>query len=236
MSCFEGTCVPKRGYSLLRGQVVDYRAETTGKSPHFQILVEAGERFRIAINTRSGSSRGHEADLLFFADRDFRHPVTERLHGVPDGIMRVESHPNGLALDYQRGGMFDRRDMRRVPSSIPGPANDLTDELEAWVQQAIAFPSMRILAFGTRWGPEERGVDHIFGFRPGNGMHDVHMNQGNRDEHAHDNATWADGGLLFHDRDARRWGAIFLAFQTQSWHTDDEGHPIEKPPASRHDR
>ncbi|MGD9714515.1 MAG: DUF2278 family protein [Thermomicrobiales bacterium] len=225
--------MPKRGYSLLRGQVLDYRGETSGKSPHFQILVDAGDRYRIAINTRSGSSRGHEADLLFFADRDFRHPVVERLQDVPDGMMRVQSRPNGLALDYQRGGMFDRRDMRRVPWSIPGPNNDLIDELEGWVQQAIAFPSMRIFVYGTRWGPEERNADHIFGFRPGNGMHDVHMNQGNRDEHFHDNGAWADGGLLFFDKDARRWGAIFLAFQTQSWHTDERGNPIEKSLASQ---
>ncbi len=225
--------MPKRGYSLLRGPVLDYRAEPTGKNPHFQILVAAGQQFRVAVNTRSGSSRGQEADLLYFVDRDFRHPITEQLLEVEDGIQLIASLPNTLALDYQRGGMFDRRDMRRIPSSRPGPNNDLTDDLEWWVQRAIAAPRMRIVAYGSRWGPEERGTDHIFGFRPGNGMHDVHMNQGNHDEHAHDNSAWADGGLFFHDPEARRWAAIFLAFQTQSWHTDEHGHPIGKPMGSK---
>ena len=82
--------MPKRGYSLLRGRVVDYRAEMTGKKPHFQVLVDAGEQFRIAVNTQSGSSRGREADLLYFVDRDFRHPLTERLLEIEDGIRLVD--------------------------------------------------------------------------------------------------------------------------------------------------
>jgi hypothetical protein len=71
----------------------------------------------------------------------------------------------------------------------------------------------------------------VFGFRPGNGIHDVHMNQGNRDEHWHDNGIWSDGGLIFqwHESDPDRWSAIFLAFQSQSWHTDDRGNPTPYP-------
>ena len=88
----------------------------------------------------------------------------------------------------------------------------------------------RIYAFGARWGPENQ-PDKIFRFRPGNGIHDVHMNQGNRDEHWHDNGIWADGGLIFQWRapDQDRWSAIFLAFQTQSWQTDDRGRPTPYP-------
>jgi len=54
----------------------------------------------------------------------------------------------------------------------------------------------------------------------------VHMNQGNRDEHRHDNGIWADGGLMFHQQKSDRWCAILLAFQTQAWHTDERGNPI----------
>jgi len=42
----------------------------------------------------------------------------------------------------------------------------------------------------------------------------------------HDNGIWADGGLLFQQREPDRWCAILLAFQTQSWHTDERGNPI----------
>jgi len=56
------------------------------------------------------------------------------------------------------------------------------------------------------------------------------MNQGNPTGggHAGDNGVWQDGGLLLWFPDADRWVAIFLAFQSQSWHTDDRtGQPID---------
>jgi uncharacterized protein YukJ len=219
-----------RRYGVFSGKVLARRAEATGKSPHYQILLEGGgERFRVAVNTSSGTSHHREADLLYFADEDFRHPLTHRLADVPDGYLAVASHPGGLALDYQRGGMFDHRHMLRIPASRPGPRNDLIDELDYRVDMAIADSTIRLHAYGTRWGPERRTSDQIFGFVPGNGIHDVHMNQGNRDEHWHDNAIWSDGGLIFHEPARDRWTAIFLAFQTQSWHTNDRGDPIHYP-------
>lgn len=216
-----------RRYSLFTGRVIDRRAEMRGYSPHFQILLEgSGERFRVAVNTRSGTSHAREADLLYFADDDFRHEITERLATVNDGWRHVESRPRGLALDCQRGGMFDRRQMRRLPGNLPGPRNDLVDELDGIMTRLMADPNARLHAYGTRWGPEPDVPDQTFGFVPGNGIHDVHMNQGNADEHWPDNGVWSDGGLIFHERERNRWGAIFLAFQTQSWHTDDRGNPI----------
>jgi uncharacterized protein YukJ len=122
--------------------------------------------------------------------------------------------------------MFDRRNMRRIPASRRGPGNDLVDELDFRVDRLLASATGRLHAFGTRWGPEPKTPDQVFGFSPGNGIHDVHMNQGNRDEHRRDNGVWSDGGLIFHEPDQNRWCAIFLAFQTQSWHTDDNGNPL----------
>jgi uncharacterized protein YukJ len=237
-----GNVVGIRRYSLFSGRVVDRQPESWGKSPHYQILLEGGgQRFRVAVNTRSGTSHSRKSDLLYFADDDFRHEVTRLLADVDDGDLHVESRPGGLALDYQRGGMFDRRHMRRIPASRPGPRNDLVDELDFFVERSQADPISRLLVYGTRWGPESHTPDLVFGFRPGNGIHDVHMNQGNRDEHWHDNGTWSDGGLVFRDAGHGRWSAIFLAFQTQSWHTDERGNPVPYPdhddrrPAARDD-
>jgi uncharacterized protein YukJ len=222
-----------RRYTVFTGRVIDRQPETWGKTPHYHILLEGGgRRFRVAVNTRSGTSHNRKSELLYFADDDFRHDVTLRLADLDDGDLHVESRPGGLALDYQRGGMFDRHHMRRIPANRPGPRNDLVDELDYHVERSRTDLTSRLHAYGTRWGPELGSPDHVFGFDPGNGIHDVHMNQGNRDEHWHDNGIWSDGGLIFHEPSHDRWCAIFLAFQTQSWQTDDRGDPIPYPDQS----
>ena len=87
-----------------------------------------------------------------------------------------------------------------------------------------------IYAFGERWGPEGQR-DKVFGFQPGNGVHDIHMNQGNAARFVADDGVRQDGALLIHHPGENRWCALFLAFQSQALHTDDEtGHAL---PGSR---
>ncbi|MFN8660358.1 MAG: YukJ family protein [Thermomicrobiales bacterium] len=226
-----------RVYTLAKGRALSHREERGGKSPHFQILLDCGGTWlRLAINTRSGSSRGKAAELLFLANDDFKHPLTDRLIELEDGIYEVASEPDGLALDFQRANLFDPRRMRRIPASRPGAHNDLSDELLSRATRAINDPAQRVYAWGTRWGPEHNAIDHIFHFTPGNGIHDIHMNQGSLDEHSHDNGTWADGAIMFSSGDGAHWCAIFLAFQTQAWKTDDQGDPLETPELARRRR
>ena len=40
--------------------------------------------------------------------------------------------------------------------------------------------------------------DRYFGFLPGNGVHDIHMNQGNAGRFIEQDGVWQDGSLLFH--------------------------------------
>ena len=40
--------------------------------------------------------------------------------------------------------------------------------------------------------------DKYFGFLPGNGIHDIHMNQGNSGRFVQDDGVYQDGGLLVH--------------------------------------
>ena len=120
--------------------------------------------------------------------------------------------------------------MRPLPPDVAGPDNDLADMLDAHITRAIADPPADLYTLGQRWGPEPP-PDKVFGFTPGNGVHDIHMNQGNDPHFAGDDGVWQDGGLLVHFPAVSRWVAIFLAFQSQAWHTDDTtGHAIESPP------
>ena len=46
---------------------------------------------------------------------------------------------------------------------------------------------------------------------------------------------WQDGGLVLQFSSTQQWVAIFLAFQSQAWHTDDTtGHTISDTPQLDH--
>nr|WP_236705866.1 DUF2278 family protein [Frankia sp. ACN1ag] len=222
--------VPLKSYGVLTGRVRGQRRESNTDSPHYQIQVDAaGTQFRIAVNVLSAQT---PAELLYTADEDFTHPILPGLTALPEGFTPLDSAPGGLALDFIRGNLFDRTTLRTLPSDKPGPDNDLADKLDHYVQRAAADPTARLYAFGQRWGPEPTTPDKIFGFVPGNGIHDIHMNQGNSRQFAGDDGVWQDGALLLSFPD--RWVSIFLAFQNQSWHTDDTtGHTLPGiPPAA----
>ena len=55
----------------------------------------------------------------------------------------------------------------------------MNEKIDQFVQRAMADQEALVYAFGERWGPERNTTDKIFGFSPGNGVHDIHMNQGN---------------------------------------------------------
>ncbi len=214
--------MPLNDYGVLAGHVIDRRAEGGTDSPHYQVLVQGGgDAYRLAVNVLSQES---PSELLYLADEAFAHPVTAMLPQLPDGFTNVDSRPGGLALDFIRANLFDRTAMRPVPPEVTGPDKDLADKLDHYVGRAQNDEDARVYGFGQRWGPESV-ADKISGFRPGNGVHDIHMNQGNSQRFRNDDGVWQDGGLLVHFTDPEQWVAVFLAFQSQVWHTDDTtGH------------
>ena len=220
--------MPLHAYGVLVGAAMDKRIEAGDRTPHFQIRLRAsGTDYRIAVNVRSAQD---PPDLLYLADEAFAHPVLASLVGLGDGFHPLPSGPGGAALDFIRGNLFDRTLMRTLPSNLPGPDNDLSDRLDHFVSRALTDSQARMYAFGERWGPESGLPDKVFGFQPGNGIHDIHMNQGNGGQFAGDNGVWQDGALLIHFPAQSQWVGFFLAFQSQSWHTDDRtGHIIAVP-------
>ncbi|TDW51669.1 uncharacterized protein DUF2278 [Flavobacterium sp. 270] len=69
----------------------------------------------------------------------------------------------------------------------------------------------------------------IFGqfFNSGYGVHDIHQNQGDpiNGGHSGDNAIWQDGATIVQKPDGNYVG-FFNKFETQSFKTDNQGHPI----------
>jgi uncharacterized protein YukJ len=218
--------MPLKSYGVLAGRAVERRREGATDTPHYQIRVETGDgmSFRVAVNVQSQES---PSELLYVVNENFEHPVTESLLSSSVGWRPLPPGPNESNLDYVRGNMLDPATLRALPPDVAGPDNDLADLLDHYVERAIADPASQVYAFGERFGPEA-ARDKVFGFTPGNGVHDVHMNQGNSAAFVRDDGVWQDGGLVLHFPTASRWVAIFLAFQSQSWHTDDTtGHALD---------
>lgn len=218
--------MPLSAYGVLPARAVDCRREGSGDAPHYQIHVvdDDGTDYRIAVNVQSQLS---PSELLYLVDDNFTHPVTTAVGTLGSSWHPLASGPGGPNLDYIRANLFEAAQMRLLPPNVAGPDNDLADLLDHYVQRAIADPAARLYAFGQRWGPEAALPDKVFGFRPGNGVHDIHMNQGNSGAFTRDDGVWQDGGLLLHFPAESRWVGIFLAFQSQTWHTDDSsGHAI----------
>ena len=217
--------MPLRNYGVLKGRVTAVEAETGDDSPHYQVRVDGGQAdFRIAVNVKS---KEFPSELLYLVAEDFRHPVTNGLDDLPDGFTGLESRPGGRALDFIRGNLFDRRAMKPLPHTVPGPDNDLNEKVDFQVRRALRDRTARIFAFGERWGPEDK-PDTVFRFAPGNGIHDIHMNQGNVRRYRGDDGVWQDGGLLLRFPGQDRWVGVFLAFGSQAWHTDDRtGHRLD---------
>ena len=216
-----------RSYGVLKGKAIEVRLGA-GQSPHYQVrIVDDTTDYRIAVNVKSQLP---PSDVEFMVIEHFQHPITPIVEQFPKGFTAVERKPGSGALDFIRGNLFDRAKMRPLPFSVPGFDNDLNEKLDRVMQRAVADEGALVYAFGERWGPEPGTKDKYFGFLPGNGIHDIHMNQGNAAQFAADDGVFQDGGVLVHFPDQQEWTAIFLKFQSQSWHTDDKtGHSVTGP-------
>lgn len=229
-------------YGVLKARIIKgYREDDDAKSPHYQIVLEElvdkaqslFRKWKSPVNVQSRVGAGAESELLYYIDSNLlkqakvhqaRAELWQRklaaLSALPEGF-----HANGregknpdLALDYVREHLFDRDEMNTMPATSPGAWDDLQDYIDFYVRRAVESG--------------DAVTAYIFGacIRSGGsiiGVHDVHMNQGNSGPYARDNGPFQDGGLVLTSRHSTTAVGIFLAFQGQSFLTDDQGHPIQ---------
>jgi uncharacterized protein YukJ len=227
--------MPLKNYGVLKARPIDRRLGA-GKSAHYQVEVaDQTTDYRIAINV---NSKLDPSELEYLIDSHFSHPFLRQLEEMPVGWHALDKKPGGPALDFIRTNLFDPRMLVPLPFNLPGPDNDLNDKIDHYIQRALADEDALLYAFGERWGPEQGMKDKIFGFLPGNGVHDIHMNQGNVGSFVRDDGVYQDGAVLIHYPGQDQWVGIFLKFQSQAWHTDDiTGHTthvaVSGPPSDR---
>jgi len=214
--------MPLSTYGILKGTVIGHLRDAD--DDHYQIQVKAGTTvYRIASNVKS-SAPNAPSTLLFQSTTTLPDKFTKDLRALAPGYKKLASKPGGLAIDYVRGGLVSPKSMKPVPPDAPGVDNDLKDLLEAAVVKAMRQPGSVIYAFGAKWGPEKR-KDKYFKFLPGNGIHDIHMNQGNSGQYKRDNGIYQDGALIV-EYPGGKWRTFFFAFQSQTFKTDNGGNPV----------
>lgn len=223
-------------YGVLKGTVTGHKRDAV--DDHYQILVDAGtEVWRVASNVLSGATNA-PSTVLYRMGQALPEEFLKALRDLKSGFMRLPSIQGGLAIDYIRCDFVKPALLRPLPANLPGDDNDLKDKLESAAVRAMELEGTFIYAFGDRWGPEDK-VDQYFKFIPGNGVHDIHMNQGNSGKYTKDDGVFQDGALVFDYPDGKL-RVFFFAFQSQEFDTDDTtGHsktgpsPKQKPSNKR---
>jgi uncharacterized protein YukJ len=228
-------------YSLIKGHPVAGRVfpprDPAHNQPHYHVhLVAASAHFDIAVNVHSSDG----SQVLYRVDTAFRPPKEARLLALPPGLRAIgAAGASGLGLDFIRQHLVSRDQMQPLdmgPATLASASMDeliaeavatpLHNAIDTLVQSAIARPDAEMYAFGSAF--HNAGTNPFFQFTPDDGGHNIHMNQGNPSSGSfgRDNGIYKDGALLVRYAGQATWQAVFIAFQTQSWHTDDHGRPI----------
>ncbi len=226
--------MPITNYSVLAGRPMAGKV-VSGSSTHYQITMQAtGGPFTVAVNIQSVDG----SEVLYAIEEDFTPPDLAALTALPMGMTKLQSAPGGLALDYVRSTvdgvpMTTKAQMTLLPQlkakAKGGSAEEqmiqrarakaLENAVVTLLNMTIADKDGVIYAFGSAYADSGK-VD---------GIHDIHMNQGNpANNHGEDNGVWQDGALFINLPSKGTWTAVFIAFQTESWTTDSAGNP-EKP-------
>ena len=222
--------MPIAHYSVLSGQPTSGKV-VTGSSTHYQIAMQAGGGpFTVAVNIQSVDG----SEVLYAIEENFTPPNLSALEVLPSGMTALASAPGGLALDFVRdrihgAPMISRAQMTLLPQFRPrglseedrmlsrARASALQNAVVTLLNMTIADKDGVLYAFGSAYSDSGK-ID---------GIHDIHMNQGNpADNHGSDNGIWQDGAIFIHLPSKNTWTAIFIAFQTESWSTDNAGNPI----------
>jgi uncharacterized protein YukJ len=235
-----------KNYGVLRGTVINSIPYREGKD-HFQIEIQADDIYRIAVDVYSqfaGTKLNFSPDgntsldtdrmVMFFKDENFNHPLLYKISLLGKGFTPKASLDNSLCLDYLRTQppLFPLSSMRVVePKAMVGQDDNLNSEIEPLVTEALNNPNMEVFAFGSGWDDNAPGaipdVQPYFQPNPSKGIHDIHMNQGDKGQEAHFNGTFQDGALFFHYIKENKWVGLFFKFQVQSIKTfDHTGNPL----------
>jgi uncharacterized protein YukJ len=224
--------MPIANYSVLAGRPTAGKV-VSGASAHYQITMQAGGRtFTVAVNIQSVDG----SEVLYAIEEGFTPPDLAGLTTLPMGMTALKSEAGGLALDYVRStvgdaSMIAKAQMTLLPEQSE-KAKGSSVEAEAIQRAKAKALENAVITLLNMTIADKDGVIYAFGsaYADGgkvDGIHDIHMNQGNpANNHGGDNGVWQDGALFINLPSKKTWTAVFIAFQTESWSTDSAGNPV----------
>jgi uncharacterized protein YukJ len=222
--------MPITNYSVLAGDPISGKV-VTGSSTHYQITMNApGGPFTVAVNIQSVDG----SEVLYAIEENFTPPDETGLLALPMGMTSLQSAPGGLALDFVRSQVSGKPMITREQMTLlPQVRSKGLSEEERMLSRARASALQNaVVTLLNMTIADKNGVIYAFGsaYADGgkvDGIHDIHMNQGNPvKNHGGDNGIWQDGALMIHLPSQGTWTAVFIAFQTESWDTDPSGNPV----------
>ena len=224
--------MPITNYSVFAGKPTAGKV-VSGASAHYQITMQAaGGSFTAAVNIQSVDG----SEVLYAIVEDFTPPDPAGLTALPMGMTALKSEPGGLALDYVRSmvdgvPIITKAQMTLLPQQ-GARAKGLSAEAEAIQRAKARALENAVVTLLNMTIADKDGVIYAFGSSFADkgkvdGIHDIHMNQGNpANNHSGDNGVWQDGALFINLPSKQTWTAVFIAFQTESWTTDSAGNPV----------
>ncbi len=213
--------MPATRYSVLKGTPVSGSISPDSR-PHYLLeLNAAGARWQVAVNVESDTGLGANAQVLYALQGNWTPPDAAALRALPPGITELAGVDADPAIDYLRSradgqSLVTRDSMTKLPLPGPDASENAENPVIRFLDEYLASSagSGTVYAFGSQ-------------YTSGNGIHDIHMNQGNpAADHGADNGIWQDGLLVLSTEQAP-WAALFIAFQDQVWSTDQHGNPLE---------
>ena len=145
--------MPLHSYGVLKGKAIEVRLGA-GQSPHYQVrLIDDTTDYRIAVNVKSQLA---PSEVEYIVVEHFEHPISAAVEPLPLGFTRARAEARSGALDFIRGNLFDRTQMRPLPTNVPGFDNDLNEKIDRVMQRAVGDEAALVYAFGERWGPSRR--------------------------------------------------------------------------------
>ena len=215
-------------YGVLSGtltRTVRDTPDSQGRWYHVSLFVNAaGVEYRCAVDIDSHQSNtGVEWRLVHVSATD-----VAAMLALSPGYHDLQHTPSSGAWDYIRSPLFRVRLgclFVMMPDAVTRLLMQIFEALlNVWqrgdhVQASTTLEG--ILAPGKRalvWGEP---------FTTGNGMHNIHQNQGDPagSQWWNENGIWQDGGTLAEQPNGS-WLAFINKFTSQSHRTDDQGHPL----------